>query len=83
MSALLTGENRSPEQEGITTRKTLHELLRRRRENRSPEQEGITTASLRRLHLRLRCENRSPEQEGITTTMLYLVRHHMAREPQP
>ncbi len=36
-------ENRSPEQEGITThRKALDECLPLR-ENRSPEQEGITT----------------------------------------
>ncbi len=65
------GENRSPEQEGITTR-APDRCSRAPRENRSPEQEGITT-TVRAVVAPLSRENRSPEQEGITTSSLLLA----------
>ncbi len=63
-------ENRSPEQEGITTCNQATGSSGCVCENRSPEQEGITTPRAPGLFSSADRENRSPEQEGITTSGL-------------
>ncbi len=60
-------ENRSPEQEGITTSGVkLRQIIRYRARTAALNKKGLRPLSSEIAHARFG-ENRSPEQEGITT----------------